>query len=100
MIPKERIPIFLSAMMYYICDELKLTDATEIYAAVKTYCNGILIPEIHPSKRPIDANGVVRLVISKTETFETISTESTIPTPKTSTPNISNETSPSRCTIS
>lgn len=95
MIPQERIPIFLSAMMYYICDSLKLTDATEIYATVKIYCKGVLIPEIYPSKRPISADGVVQLVNSKTETFDTISTETTI-----STPNISTDTKQSRCTIS
>ena len=74
-IPAKRIPIFLSAMMYYIYGKLESTEGAEIYKAVKQHCNGVVIPEIHLSKRPTTANGVMRLVNSNTETFETISAE-------------------------
>jgi len=85
-IPAKRIPIFLSAMMYYIYGKLDSTVGTEVYTTVKNYSNGVRIPEIHISKCPANADGVMRLVNSDTETFKTISAET--------------KSNVSRCTIS
>jgi hypothetical protein len=69
----KKIPIFLSAMLYFIYGKLEPTGTEEIYPIIKQCCGGVNIPEIHRSKRPTTSDDVMRLV--KTETLKTISTE-------------------------
>jgi hypothetical protein len=102
-IPTDRVPIFLSAMMYYIYGKLDSTLGKEPYPIIQQYCSGVTIPQIYHTKCPTTAEGVMRLVNSRTETFKTISTETTIPAPKnsrTETFKTISTSTPSRCTIS